>query len=45
MPANVLALVRELRLPVVTTLHTLLPEPTAMQRRVMDELTGIRNAW
>src|SRR6266446_2240042 len=36
--SHVLALLRELRMPVVTTLHTLLQEPTADQRRVMQEL-------
>jgi len=34
----VLALMRELKTPVVTTLHTLLREPNADQRRVMQEL-------
>ena len=29
---------RELRMPVVTTLHTILAEPTASQRLVMDEI-------
>jgi glycosyltransferase involved in cell wall biosynthesis len=36
--AFVLALVRELRMPVVTTLHTILDEPDAHQRAVLDEL-------
>jgi len=36
--SHVLALVRDLRMPVVTTLHTLLREPKADQRRVMQEL-------
>jgi glycosyltransferase involved in cell wall biosynthesis len=36
-----LDLVRELRMPVVTTLHTVLGEPDATQRDVMDELTGL----
>jgi glycosyltransferase involved in cell wall biosynthesis len=36
--SHVLALVRELKMPVVTTLHTLLREPTVDQRRVMQEL-------
>ena len=36
--SHVLALLRELRMPVVTTLHTLLSEPDAEQRRVMYEL-------
>jgi len=34
----VLALLRELRMPIVTTLHTVLREPNAEQRRVMREL-------
>ena len=36
--SHVLALLRELRMPIVTTLHTLLREPNADQRRVMQEL-------
>jgi glycosyltransferase involved in cell wall biosynthesis len=36
--SHMLALVRELRMPVVTTLHTVLREPNADQRRVMQEL-------
>jgi glycosyltransferase involved in cell wall biosynthesis len=36
--SHVLALVRDLRMPVVITLHTLLREPRADQRRVMQEL-------
>ncbi len=35
---HLLALLRELRMPVVTTLHTVLGEPNADQRRVMQEL-------
>jgi glycosyltransferase involved in cell wall biosynthesis len=35
---HVLAILREVDLPVVTTLHTILEEPTADQRRVMDEI-------
>jgi len=35
---HILALLRELRMPVVTTLHTVLHEPKADQRRVMQEL-------
>ena len=40
-PAGVflLDLVRELRMPLVTTLHTVLANPNASQRAVMDELT------
>ena len=36
--SHVLGLLRELRMPVVTTLHTILREPNAEQRRVMNEL-------
>jgi glycosyltransferase involved in cell wall biosynthesis len=36
--SHVLALLRELKMPVVTTLHTLLRSPTPDQRRVMQEL-------
>ncbi len=39
--AHILALLRELRMPIVTTLHTILAEPNAQQRFVMDELTRI----
>lgn len=35
---HLLALLAELRMPVVTTLHTVLREPNADQRRVMQEL-------
>ncbi|MFN0166876.1 MAG: glycosyltransferase [Bryobacteraceae bacterium] len=35
---HILAFLRELRMPVVTTLHTVLREPRADQRRVMREL-------
>jgi glycosyltransferase involved in cell wall biosynthesis len=38
---HVLALLRELRMPIVTTLHTVLAEPSAVQREVMDELTTL----
>jgi glycosyltransferase involved in cell wall biosynthesis len=34
----VLALLRELRMPIVTTLHTVLEAPDHSQKRVMDEL-------
>lgn len=36
--SHVLALLRELRMPIVTTLHTVLRDPNADQRRVMREL-------
>ncbi len=35
---HILALLRELRMPIVTTLHTVLREPKADQRRVMEGL-------
>src|SRR5437660_8435091 len=35
---HLLALLRELKVPVVTTLHTVLREPNPDQRRVMQEL-------
>ena len=36
--SHVLALLRELRMPIVTTLHTVLREPNDEQRRVMRDL-------
>lgn len=39
--AHVLELLRELRMPIVTTLHTVLAEPDPDQRAVMDELTRL----
>jgi glycosyltransferase involved in cell wall biosynthesis len=39
--SHVLALLRELRMPIVTTLHTILREPNAEQRRVMRDLTRL----
>jgi glycosyltransferase involved in cell wall biosynthesis len=39
--SHVLALLRELRMPIVTTLHTVLREPNDDQRRVMRELTRL----
>ena len=38
---HILALLRELRMPVVITLHTILREPRADQRRVMQELISL----
>ena len=38
---HILALLRELRMPLVTTLHTVLREPKADQRRVMQELISL----
>jgi glycosyltransferase involved in cell wall biosynthesis len=39
--ANVLALLRELRVPIVTTLHTVLSAPSLAQRAVIDELARL----
>ncbi len=39
--AHILRLLRELRVPILTTLHTVLLEPSPEQRRVMDELWRI----
>jgi glycosyltransferase involved in cell wall biosynthesis len=36
--SHILRLLRRLKMPVVTTLHTVLREPDAMQRVVMDEI-------
>src|SRR5205807_4986886 len=36
--SHLLALLRELKVPVVTTLHTVLSQPNPEQRRVMQEL-------
>jgi len=38
--SHVLSLIRSLRMPVHTTLHTVLAEPTAEQREVMEELVA-----
>jgi glycosyltransferase involved in cell wall biosynthesis len=37
----VLALLGELRMPIVTTLHTILASPDPMQRRVMEEIVRL----
>jgi glycosyltransferase involved in cell wall biosynthesis len=39
--SHVLGLLRDLRMPVVTTLHTVLREPNDDQRRVLVELAGL----
>lgn len=39
--SHVLALLREVRMPIVTTLHTVLREPNAEQRRVMRDLARL----
>src|ERR1019366_6330329 len=36
--SHVLPLLRDLRMPIVTTLHTILSEPTPLQRAVLGEL-------
>src|SRR5579862_4034618 len=38
---HILAFLRELRMPVVTTLHTVLQDPRPDQRRVMQELISL----
>ncbi len=38
---HILALLRQVDLPVVTTLHTILEEPSPDQRRVMDEIVRL----
>ena len=37
----ILTLLRELRMPVVTTLHTILREPNLDQRRVLEEIVSL----
>lgn len=39
--SHVLALLRDLRMPVTTTLHTILDQPTQSQKRVMEELLSL----
>ena len=39
--AHVMALLRELRMPIVTTLHTVLSAPNPAQRAVIDELARL----
>ena len=39
--SHILALLKEVRMPVVTTLHTILQNPNPDQRKVMEELTGL----
>lgn len=39
--SHVLGLLRELRMPIVTTLHTILGAPNPLQRHAMDELTQL----
>jgi glycosyltransferase involved in cell wall biosynthesis len=39
--SHLLGLLRELRMPIVTTLHTILSTPNLHQRRVMDEIVAL----
>lgn len=39
--SHILALLNELRMPVVTTLHTILEKPDSNQRKVMEELVRL----
>jgi glycosyltransferase involved in cell wall biosynthesis len=39
--SHVLALLRGLRMPIVTTLHTILEEPDDRQKQIMDELVAL----
>jgi len=39
--AHVLSLLREVRMPIVTTVHTILAQPDRAQRAVMDELCAL----
>jgi glycosyltransferase involved in cell wall biosynthesis len=39
--SHLMTLLRELRMPIVTTLHTILREPSPTQRQAMDELTRL----
>ncbi|HEX6099694.1 MAG TPA: glycosyltransferase family 4 protein [Thermoanaerobaculia bacterium] len=39
--SHLLTLLRELRMPIVTTLHTILATPNLHQRRVMDEIAAL----
>ena len=39
--SHILALLRRLKMPVITTLHTVLREPGPDQRRVMEEIAGL----
>ena len=39
--SHILALLREVRMPVVTTLHTILTEPASDQRKVIEEIAQL----
>lgn len=40
----ILALLRQLNMPVITTLHTVLKDPSVRQKRVMDELINLSDS-
>src|SRR5690606_28976131 len=42
--ANLLVLLRRLRMPVIVTLHTVLERPNPAQKKVMDEIISIASA-
>ena len=39
--SHILTLLRELRMPIVTTLHTILRDPDAQQRQVLEEVAAL----
>lgn len=39
--SHILGLLRDLRMPIVTTLHTVLAEPSAEQRKIVDQLAEV----
>jgi glycosyltransferase involved in cell wall biosynthesis len=39
--SHILTLLRELRMPIVTTLHTILREPDALQRQVLENVAAL----
>jgi glycosyltransferase involved in cell wall biosynthesis len=39
--ANILALLSRLKMPIVTTLHTVLADPQSLQRRVLTDIVGL----
>lgn len=41
--SHILALLRELRMPIVTTLHTILRDPDPEQHRVLEEIAALSN--
>ena len=43
--SHILTLLRRLKMPLVTTLHTVLREPDIHQRAVLDEMRMFPTAW